>query len=251
MNKKKIFSLALLPIFALAMESKPQNPQTHSSSYQYNASNGKKSSENLLAISWQNAFCQTHQNKKECKNLTSSSFASSNFVLHGLWPQPRNNQYCNIDSKQIGMDKNKQWNRLTPLSLDSQTQKNLQVVMPGYESNLHLHEWVKHGSCYGTSATIYYGDAIALVAQINQSKVKTLFIKNIGKEVTIAQVKQAFNESFGSNAGDKVSMSCDKGMISELRINLLGKGKNLKSMISSGKSNKGGCKSGIVDEVGF
>jgi ribonuclease T2 len=249
MHKKILISLALLPIFAISMESKQQSPQKQNTAYNY--SNSKNSSQNLLAISWQNAFCQTHQNKKECKNLTAKSFSSSNFVLHGLWPQPHNNQYCNVDKKQIGMDKNKQWNRLTPLVLTPTTQKNLQIIMPGYESNLHLHEWVKHGTCYGATADVYYGDTISLVSQINKSKVKTLFVKNIGKEIEINEVKKAFDESFGKGAGDRVSMACQNGLISELRINLAGKGKDFKSMILSGKPNKGGCKKGRVDEAGF
>jgi len=45
--------------------------------------------QNLLAISWQNAFCEMNKYKKECKNMDSKDFGASNFVLHGLWPQPR------------------------------------------------------------------------------------------------------------------------------------------------------------------
>jgi ribonuclease T2 len=85
------------------------------------SSSKKGSKQNLLAISWQNAFCQTHQYKKECKKMTNKDFASSHFVLHGLWPQPRNNQYCSVDKKQVGMDKNKQWHRLNKLDLTSAT----------------------------------------------------------------------------------------------------------------------------------
>ena len=80
-------------------------------------SSKKTSKQNLLAISWQNAFCENHRHKKECKLMQKDDFAASHFVLHGLWPQPRNNQYCNVDKKEIGVDKNKQWYRLEKLDL--------------------------------------------------------------------------------------------------------------------------------------
>jgi len=89
------------------------------------------SKQNLLAISWQNAFCQSHQYKKECKSMNANSFGAFEFVLHGLWPQPRNNAYCNVSKKQVGMDKNKQWNRLDKLDLESDTRKRLSKLMSG------------------------------------------------------------------------------------------------------------------------
>ncbi len=44
----------------------------------------KKSRFNLLAISWQNAFCELKRRAKECRDMDSSDYGASNFVLHGL-----------------------------------------------------------------------------------------------------------------------------------------------------------------------
>ncbi len=90
------------------------------------------------------------------------------------------------------MDKNRQWNRLPNLNLSSDTREELQKYMPGYLSNLQKHEWIKHGTCYGTDENIYFKDAIELLKQINSSKVRELFAKNIGKTPNPKRDKRDF-----------------------------------------------------------
>jgi len=211
----------------------------------------KSSKQNLLAISWQNAFCQTHQYKKECKSMKRGDFASSHFVLHGLWPQPRNNQYCNIDKKQIGMDKNKQWNRLNRLDLTPKVREDLKKYMTGYSSNLHLHEWVKHGSCYGMDANKYYKDAINLLTQVNNSKVRTYFVKHIGQTIKLKDIRKIFDSEFGNGAGEHVTMNCNRGLITELWLHIGSQSDKLEELLSKGETPKSRCFKGRVDEVGF
>jgi len=212
----------------------------------------KMAKQNLLAISWQNAFCQIHQYRKECKSMKRGDFASSHFVLHGLWPQPYNNQYCNVSKKEIGMDKNKQWNRLSRLNLTSEVREELKKYMTGYSSNLHLHEWIKHGTCYGTNADRYYRDAIELLKQINNSKVQKFFEQNVGKVVKLKEIRDIFNSEFGVGTGDKVVMNCQKGLITELWL-YIGSDINsdLKTLFKYGTPKKSKCVRGKIDEVGF
>ncbi len=183
--------------------------------------------------------------------MDSSDYGASNFVLHGLWPQPRNNLYCNLDKKLVGMDKNRQWNRLPNLNLSSDTREELKKYMPGYLSNLQKHEWIKHGTCYGTDENIYFKDAIELLKQINSSKVRELFAKNIGKTLTLKEIRETFDREFGKGAGKKVALVCQKGLITELWIYLKGDSKNLKDLLSSDLDIKSRCYKGIVDRVGF
>jgi len=215
------------------------------------SSSKSTSKQNLLALSWQNAFCQTHQYKKECKSMTAKSFGAFEFVLHGLWPQPRNNAYCNVSKKQVGMDKNKQWNRLDKLELDSMTRENLAKLMPGYASNLHLHEWVKHGSCYGTSANDYYADALSFVTQVNESKVQQYFKQNIGRTVRLDDIRKVFDKEFGNGSGKHVTMNCKKGLITELWLHLGNGSSELSELLKSGARPKSRCTKGRVDAVGF
>jgi ribonuclease T2 len=209
------------------------------------------SKQNLLAISWQNAFCQSHQYKKECKSMNAKSFGSFEFVLHGLWPQPRNNAYCNVSKKQIGMDKNKQWYSLDKLDLTSSTRTKLSKLMPGYSSNLHRHEWVKHGTCYGTSANDYYVDAMNLLTQVNESKVQQYFKQNIGRVVNLKQVRKLFDKEFGDGAGKHVTMNCKRGLVTELWLHLGSGSSELNELFKSGERPKSRCSKGRVDAVGF
>jgi ribonuclease T2 len=215
------------------------------SSYAYNQSKSTKkfatkvSTNNLLAISWQNAFCQTHQRKRECRNIKSSAYSASHFTLHGLWPQPRNRVNCKGSSK---------------IWLEKALYSDLLASMPAAKSGLHKHEWKKHGTCYGKSADKYFEDSISLLKQINNSNVQKLFEKNIGKKLTLQQVQQSFNKSFGKGTGRKVKMMCTKGLITELQINLAGEispKESISTLLKGAKNAKGGCRSGKVDRVGF
>ena len=104
------------------------------------------SKQTILALSWQNAFCQMHQSKRECKRALLPQYQESHFVLHGLWPQPKNNLYCNVDRRVIAMDKHKQWSRLPALDLSDETLNGIKYYLPGIVSDLHRHEWIKPGT---------------------------------------------------------------------------------------------------------
>ena len=183
--------------------------------------------------------------------MNSNSFGAFEFVLHGLWPQPRNNAYCNVSKKQVGMDKNKQWNRLDKLDLKSDTRTRLSKLMPGYGSNLHKHEWVKHGTCYGTSADVYYTDAMNLQTQVNESKVQQYFKQNIGRTVRLEDIRKVFDKEFGSGAGKHVTMNCRKGLVTELWLHLGNGSSELSELFKSGARPKSRCTKGRVDAVGF
>ena len=217
--------------------------------------NIKVSTQNLLVISWHNTFCETHRYKKECKRtfypLGKSRYSEKNFVLHGLWPQPRSKVYCNVNQTELNFDKHKQWNRLSKLNLSDEVRKDLNRVMPAVSSNLHKHEWIKHGTCYGTDANTYYKDSIRLVEQINHSKVGNFFSKNIGKRVTLQQVRSLFDRSFGQGSGKRVQMQCKKGLVSELWLHLGSGSDDLGTLLKRGKRVKGRCFSGQIDKAGF
>jgi len=205
----------------------------------------------LLALSWQPSFCEIHRKKAECKTLTSNRFDARHLVLHGLWPQPRNNAYCGVSSKDKTIDRKGRWHLLKPLELETTVAKELAKVMPGMASNLQRHEWIKHGTCYGKNANDYYVDALALTGEVNASSVGELLRDHIGKKITNQQIRQRFDQAFGKGSGDKVNLRCDrKGKIAELWINLKGDTKNgvsLKRLLINADDAKSSCKSGLVD----
>ncbi len=213
------------------------------------------SKQNLLALSWHNAFCETHRYKKECKksifSFAKDKYKEKHFVLHGLWPQPRNNIYCGVGKKYVSIDKHKQWNRLPDLGLSDDAKRRLIRVMPGFNSNLHRHEWIKHGTCYGTDAKQYYEDAVNLVEQLNDSKVGDFFSKNLGKHVTLQQIRALFNRSFGAGSGKRVELKCKGGLITELWLHLGSGSDDLGILLAKGKKIRSRCQGGMLDKAGF
>ncbi len=205
----------------------------------------------LLALSWHNAFCETHRYRKECRESRSVRYSDDRFVLHGLWPQPRNNLYCEVPYRLKQNDKNHQWNRLPRLDLSEETRRSLLRVMPGSASNLHRHEWVKHGTCSGSDPDSYFKEAISLTEQLNRSKVGRFFSENRGRMVTLQQIRFRTNESFGKGSGKRVEIRCKKGMITELWLHLGSGSDDLSTLLARGKPIRSRCQRGMIDRAGF
>jgi ribonuclease T2 len=212
------------------------------------------SSDYVLAASWQPAFCQTHRSKTECRAQTRERFDSAHFALHGLWPQPRDNVYCGVGREQRADDEAGRWSDLPPLELADETRADLDVVMPGTQSDLQRHEWVKHGTCYSETAEEYYAESLQLMNQLNASPVRVLFAARIGERVTADELRAAFDQAFGAGAGDRVEIACDGDLVAELRIHLDGAitaTSRLASLIAAADPVAGGCTAGRIDPAGF
>lgn len=258
-NVKPVESEVLSIEDELSKTSKSTNISKHTKKYKEKNTNKyenrKISNQNLLSLTWHNAFCETHRYKQECKRSVFSfgrpNYGDKHFVLHGLWPQPKNKLYCGVDKKIVSIDKHKQWNRLPDLELSDETRKRLQRVMPGYASNLHKHEWIKHGTCYGTDVNRYYEDSINMVEQMNASKVGDFFKKHIGKRVTLHQIRSVFDRSFGVGSGKRVALRCNKGLISELWLHLGSGSDDLGVLLKRGKQTRSQCQGGFIDKAGF
>ena len=212
-------------------------------------SNKKAKKQTLLVLSWHNAFCETHRKKTECRNPKKSE--KGKIVLHGLWPQPRNNVYCGVPQKLIAKDKYHQWKALPNIDIEESTLGLMDSYMPGYVSRLHKHEWLKHGTCYGGSADRYYHDALSLASEVDHSAVGKLLRSHVGKKVTLAQVRAAFDHAFGKGAGEKVEMKCQGGLVTEFWIHIGGKGDSLSNLIDKGSRTKSRCHKGKVDRTGY
>ena len=232
---------------------KPVATNAHKANIQKKYIQNKK--QNLLALSWHNAFCETHRYKKECKrsigSLIRSTPKETQFVLHGLWPQPRSNVYCHVDKALMSADKNRRWRDLPCLALESKVEDALAKVMPGFASDLHKHEWIKHGSCYGTQANEYYANAVSLVNQVNTSALGLYFSSHIGKRVTLQEVRTIANNTWGKGTGNKIELRCKNGLVTELWLYLGGQGQALDRGLKEGKSVQSRCKYGMLDKAGF
>jgi ribonuclease T2 len=212
----------------------------------------------VLAVSWQPAFCETKPAKPECVSQTADRFDASHFALHGLWPQPESNIYCHVAPEVVATDKDNRWATLPAPALEDPTREALNRIMPGTQSLLERHEWIKHGTCYnGDSAEQYYADSISLMNQLNGTAVRTLFAEHVGQELTATAIRDAFDDAFGAGAGDRVRVSCardgDRTLITELTIGLAGDltERPMAEAMFTAPQAATGCAKGIIDPVGF
>jgi ribonuclease T2 len=224
-----------------------QGQQTSASETQY-----------ILAVSWQPAFCEGHADKPECASQTADRYDATHFTLHGLWPQPERNSYCSVSDADKAADKRSEWTALPPVTLGADLCTQLDEVMPGTQSSLERHEWTKHGTCYGTTQDEYFGDALALMSALNGPPVVDLLAGNIGREVTLQQVRAAFDQGFGPGTGERVRMACTRDgnrlLITELTIGLTGTitaAGDFASLVAAASPTDGGCTMGVVDAVGM
>jgi ribonuclease T2 len=208
----------------------------------------------VLALSWEPAFCEKMSGKAECKNETAASYEASHLSLHGLWPQPRRNVFCGVDRATAALDDQHQWEQLPAPPISADTKAALDKVMPGTQSVLERHEWIKHGTCYpGGNANQYFKDAVRLVNDVNASAVQTFIAANIGRTINTSDLRAKFDEAYGKSAGERVRVSCSPdGMISELTIGLKGDisaGTKLSDLIAASEPTDAGCPSGVIDAV--
>ncbi|RST84466.1 ribonuclease [Aquibium carbonis] len=215
----------------------------------------------VLAASWQPGFCETRPNKVECETQTGDRFDASHFSLHGLWPQPRSNVYCQVAPEIAAADKAGRWEDLPEVALPQEVRAELDTVMPGTASHLDRHEWIKHGTCYGDTMEEYYADSLAVMRDLNASAVRDLFAENIGATLTSGQIREAFDEAFGPGAGSRVRVACvtdpsnGRRLIGELTIGLSGEIDGEKSLaeliFAAAPTSDAGCPRGIVDAAGL
>jgi ribonuclease T2 len=208
----------------------------------------------VLAASWQPAFCERHRSKPECRSQTAERFDSSHLALHGLWPQPESKAWCGVSPGLRSSDRRGQWRDLPPLQLSPDTRARLEVVMPGTQSDLDRHEWLRHGTCSHARPDAYFAAALALMDQLDTGPVQALLAAHIGAELSADEIRGAFDEAFGAGAGQRVELECANGMITELRLHLrgrIGPTAKLAHLLAAAPPAPAGCKGGRVDRAGF
>lgn len=221
-----------------------------------------ESMDNLLALSWQPAFCEGKPNKVECQALNAGQLpiTQTQLSIHGLWPQPRGNDYCGVPSSLVAADKARNWDQLPAVEIDAETREALDVAMPGTASLLERHEWIKHGTCYhgAGGADEYYDDTLILTEAINGSAVGQFLEDHVGAEIETADIRALFDAEFGAGAGDRVQFHCkgDNGrvLLQELMINLKGQiapNVGLSTLLLAADSTSLGCPRGVIDPTGL
>ena len=223
---------------------------------------GAESDHHLLALSWQPAFCETRPSKTECKQLNDGLLpvTETQLSIHGLWPQPRGNDYCGVPKALINLDKARRWSELPEVPLEADTREALEVAMPGTASFLERHEWIKHGTCHlgAGGADEYYRDTLLITDAINDSAIGAFFAEHVGAEVSTRDIRDRFDDVFGDGAGQRVQFQCsgDSGrtLIQELKIHMrgiIGEDTEPADLLLAGDPVSLGCAAGVIDPAGL
>ncbi len=220
------------------------------------AGRSKGRTEYILAVSWQPGFCETRPSRKECASQTADRFDATHFSLHGLWPLKKS--YCGVAADIKARAKKGNWLDLPQLPVAKETADRLLIAMPGAQSGLDRHQWLRSGTCQRGTAQDYFAAQLAFLDQVNASPVGALFAGRLGGTVTEAEVKQAFDAGFGRGAGERVRMRCqkdgDRSVVTGLTIGLAGDvlgGGDLAALIQAAGTTDFKCGSGTVDAAGI
>lgn len=152
----------------------------------------------VLSLSWSSAWCALEgdsRNDPQCddgRGLT--------FVLHGLWPQFEDGwpSFC----RTIERD---------PTRAET---AEMADIMGG--SGLAFYQWKKHGRCSCLSASDYYHTARQAYRRVAVPD----FFRKVSRplEVPASVIEDAFLEANPGLARDQITITCEDGLIQEVRV---------------------------------
>lgn len=209
----------------------------------------------VLALSWEPAFCETQPRVPECRTQTTERIDARQFSLHGLWPE---GVYCGVEGETREADEAHRWDELPEVELPTAQQARLDAAMPGTQSGLERHEWIKHGTCSGVDQIGYYAASLALTDAVNASGLPKLFADNMGSSLSADRIAATFEEAFGESTGKRVTLECvtdgSRRLVSGIRIALEGAieaNPDLGELAAAAGPRSGGCRGGVIDPVGL
>lgn len=195
----------------------------------------------VFAVSWQPAFCASHQDKPECRIDNPGAYQAGNFTLHGLWPNRTacgtRYGFCGSQQKISGS-----FCDYPVLPLNSRVRSELEVVMPSTAAGscLQRHEWYKHGSCQQAwDVSSYFEEGIDLLQHFNDAGMGAFMRSHLGKEVAVESLQQQVDTLFGEGAHRRMKLICSSGMLSDIYINLPSdlEGRSLGELLLAGAAN--------------
>ncbi|MBP0439029.1 ribonuclease T2 family protein [Tianweitania sediminis] len=151
----------------------------------------------VLSLSWSPSYCQAEgasANRQQCGRRDPLGF-----VVHGLWPQFNDGypEFCSSrESDRVPDSLVKQYRDLLP------------------SAGLIGHQWRKHGTCSGLSQSDYFA-----LTRLARERVTIPAAMAGGTEpVSPAAVEQSFMAANPGLRAEDMAVSCDDGLIREVRI---------------------------------
>lgn len=216
------------------------------------------STSSLLVLAWAPNLCKAAPFTPGCPTGHVDQMGRT-VILHGLWPQPPDEQYCGVP-RSIA---ERRRSALPPLPLSQDVQTKLQPVLSDV-SSVAPYEWYKHGTCSDVTPALYFSDAAALTQQARQI-LDPMFEQAKGQRLPVTKVREQFDAAFGEGASSRVGLQClnaegEGPLIFEVRLSLPrvadlrtvdntpnpGGTLSLPDLIGSGPTISAGCRLGGV-----
>ncbi len=164
------------------------------------SANAGDSTSSLLVLTWGPSLCRVEPDNSGCRSGHVDQLGQS-FVLHGLWPQPPTEQYCDVPKRASD-------SKRSPVPLPDDLQNRLQTMLSD-SALMTTHEWYAHGTCSGVAPPEYFGIATDLAQQVTRV-LNPVFGASAGGQISARSVRQTFDAEFGGGAGMRVALSCKK-----------------------------------------
>lgn len=155
------------------------------------------STSSLLALTWAPSLCRVEPGASGCRSGRVASRGGA-LLLHGLWPQPASQRYCNVDPPPRGAR--------PPVALPEDLQARLNATMSD-AAVAAPYQWYVHGTCSGLSPADYFRIAAGLAEQATAA-LDPMIAALSGREVTARGVRATIDGRFGAGAGARVALSC-------------------------------------------
>jgi len=174
-----------------------------------------------LVVSWGSSLCMVESSNELCTSGDVENMGQT-LILHGLWPQPFENQYCGIP-QMLAERARKGQGDFPPLDLSDAVRTSLESTMAG-SATVAAHEWYAHGTCSGVTPDVYFSDASALTDQVRDA-LDPVFVDAQGGVVSLNTIRGRLDERFGPGAGERLKLTCRKAtgegsLVVDVRLSL-------------------------------
>lgn len=152
----------------------------------------------VLALSWSPNWCATTGDARGAEQCDTRH--DYGWILHGLWPQFHRGwpSYCRSSH-----------------APPSRRMTNEMADIQG-SGGLAWHQWKKHGTCSGLSASDFFGLSRKAYGQITRPEVFRKLDKSVKLPASV--VEDAFLQANPALNPDMVTITCRDGYIEEVRV---------------------------------
>lgn len=179
---------AALTAFALTLSTCPAAAQDVAGEFDYY----------VLALSWSPSWCRETGDERDASQCAVGR--STDFVVHGLWPQHERG-----------------WPQNCPTTERDPSRRDSADMAPVMGSGaLAWYQWQKHGRCSGLSSAEYYQKIRDAAASVEVPEVFDDLAQDIALPPSV--VEDAFIEANPRLGRDRITITCHGDVLQEVRI---------------------------------